>query len=672
MKPSDKYSDIKLRSQTNAVWHYFQRYLLSVFTVDINQLNELARDLYVVAKPCPLRNFPQEIQEDINKLVSTGHSLGETDKDLFDYYLSSIHQPLLLIGEYGYGKSTFLYHFIHTVLPKMTIGKDCINIYLDLNLHAEDIIKKKKSVEDALIESISYEIKQFLMDEALVEQLWKFMAENIRAYAPLAGQIENFQAVVTNDGEVDKFAASLHDIFQRKAPIEYLRGVLLFLHIKKKKPILLVIDNVDILSTLHQLNAIELSYKFSHFERNKFSNIKSDELDNAVGIKCVVAIRSTSIVNLRKRHLAGLDIVVKIPKNSLNDIIDKRLKYVANLEETKRLMKDLRREPLMFEGKIYLYTDVDKAISCLQRSLIQTINAVIIDRLSNGSIRHSLAFAIRFLSSHAIPDKHLTPALFSLYIDRELPEHLFLKAIILGDNYIYCEKGMESLVSIVNVYYTPCSQEVYEFSVASRLLAYLDKLTKGNQYIPLLDLFPFCDILYPKLDLNNLLKKWLHFGIIKSAEACIADHYDEVESICLSSSGNYYFTSLIHSLFYLQWIKDDCDVGDMNIRTVVDTCGLASEQIEETLKFCDFLITKETEELKYLNDGSSERKVLFCYYCGHRPCLSYSILSNIYSEVKRIAGKEPKVKPQVPHAKELMGKATELAQQMKQFVSVTI
>jgi len=327
-------------------------------------------------------------------------------------------------------------------------------------------------------------------------------------------------------------------------------------------------------------------------------------------------------------------------------------------------IKEIQRKPLLYENRKYRYDDIVKTLHCLQQSLLDGMNATIISELSNVSVRRGIALAGRFLSSHKIPDRFLTPVLFSRYIQQEMPVHLFIKALVMGNNVLYKEGGLDSIGNIANIFYTPCDGETYEFSVGYRLLSYLAKYASEDTYIRKLKIQPFRELLYPKLDLDALLKKWLHFGLIKSKEACIADHFDQVESLCLAQAGMFYNASLVYSLSYLECIKDDCDVGDIDLLTVVET----KEQIQATLALCDWMIAQEEKELSELMDSKIQRQVTFLQYSEHDPCITYSVFLRLVDEIRRVALREPSLAPLALRANQLLGNANKLAKKIRLFL----
>jgi len=668
VKPNQKCSHLKGVDFYNPVWSHFQTILAEVFSdIDITQDEELDKALYVpVGKPT-ITQFPEEFRSDVRKLRATGTAIGENEKELMDYLvLRQFDGPLFLVGAVGTGKSTVLRHLRRYVLPETDIGRNTEIVYVDLNMYASGITSSDKTtVESVVTTHIAFQLRRFL-DRDYKIAFWDFALRNVKCFAPHADYIADFEAIVDDKKELHKLILEVRNAFAESEPVQYWFANLLFLHIHQKRNVLLILDNLDVLPLPIQLEAVALAHTFTSIDPELYEILPQDtDTLIARGLKCIVGIRPSARFNLLKKLAARMDLFGSIKPPSTRDAIKRRITYATQHPKTRRLLEDLRREPLEQDGKRFLYKDIERTLNCLHTSLVSRYALDAFQALSNRNIRVVMALSGRFLRSHAIPNRYLSSALFSQYIDVGLPPHLFTRALILGSNAVYWEEHIGALVDIVNVFDAPMlpgtSGENDEQMLAPfRLLSYFASNTTPETSVPRHTMAGFRE-LYPSLDLDRLLKKWLHFGLLQSPEVCTATNFDEFcKNLGISMAGSFYYAELLSSFSYLQCIKDDCDVGLQGIPPLHETLYNAKKTAKAVLDFCEEMMDKEEAETTRLSEASELIRYKFGAWCGETPCVTHQILLGLRKQLKRIADKDSSVAPQLERCRELAAKAKKM------------
>jgi len=661
MRLSEGYADLTRYSKFNPVWNHFETILAKVYSSwDITETPETDRDLYLATGRPSIAQFPSEFQADVARLREKKFAVGDNEKELMDYLvLDQREAPLFVVGGLGVGKSTTLNHFFNILLPRTRVGEESITVYVNFNKYEAELLSETLDLKEVLSKRLAFVIGPYHRQKNLLRSFWKFAAERIECFAVLADYIATFEATVDDESETQKFAAEIRSEFIRRHPLQYWYANLLFLHIVYKKNIQIVVDNIDVLPIQLQLEAVSLAYSFAVLDLDLYK-LAQEEQESliATGLKCIVALRPPARSNIIRSHRARVELFTTYSPPSVNDAVEMRTQYVMAQPETQNLLGNLKYSALEHEGKKYLHSDVEKTLNCLHRTLLLERTKNVLNVLSNGNLRVAIAFAGRFLCSHVIPDKFIAPALFNLYISKELPEHIFMRAVILAEKPLYREQDGGEVAKILNMFDAPLTVAVQDNTTALfagyRTLCFLVSQTEDGSVLPIQALDGILE-LYPDLDLTQLLKNWIQLGIARSPEVCLAMHFDRFcKRIGIALAGAYYHTTLSHSFSYLQCVKDDCEIGNCDIAPLPNTFKRADQTAEAVLDFCEWLKLKEEKDITRLGGSSKRVRFNFIHYCESRPCVSHFILTRLQDELTRIAETDKQVLDQVERCRTLV------------------
>jgi hypothetical protein len=674
LKPIDKLPPGRDSRHINVVWKYYAGIFDKVFHVVEPWSPELAPHIYVSALTTDLLAFPREVRKDVAKLIEQKVAVGDNEALLFSYcFKRAFRDPLFLVGDIGHGKSTLLRYSTEFLMPRTPSAARFLTISLDLfTSQRQKLAQAIEPVWHLLGERIHDKLRNYLSDPHFVSGLWKF----IKCYEPSFAPYANRMAMGLGQSATVEDDAHLQADYYKDNCREFLKAALLYLALCKGTPVLVVIDNIDMFGPQVQVEAYHLANWLCDYEPSRYAPATQADLRRVLGIKCVVPVRRSTWDHLPHRCGQTLDYTESITPPLLNDILDLRFECLAQLPETKDLVEDLKQTPLVYRGKNYRHEDVSKVFSCLQRTLLSQRNAEALSALSNDNIRYALAFAERFLSSGEIPDVYLSPALFARYVDKSLPRHIFSRAMLLGDRDVFSEGDFGRYTTFTSLFYTPCGGASYEHTVAYRLLVHLARVPGRSGYVAKDQLAPFRDSLFPALDLEEILRRWLHFGLIESPEAGVVEEYAQLKTLRLAPAGIYYLGSLVNTLSYLECVKDVCEMQPVCTVGPLPMCSSVEDKIRETLKFCEYLIGREREELNGLK-GSASRSASFVIFCGHAPCVSSCVMEQVSIAVGRIGdvlvGQSARAASRELQSKaqELLNKAKELSRDLAALVQTT-
>lgn len=642
MKPKDKLLPNRNPAKLNPVWYFLRTVLKKVFMdISIWQDDQTAKALYSSTTTTNIGSYPPQVQEHVVRLRKQGFSLGDNEVLVFEYLMSpDARHALHFQGNMGYGKTTMLRHFMEILLPKTGLDPRTIAIYLDLAAPLPDDWKNKPDpVWTRLHILICDALRPLYKGKEFKAEVWKFIEAHEPSYSTYREQIDEFREQSQDPKEIAALTASLRKLYREENAKAFTKAILMYLALCGNATVLVAIDNLDPLEPELQIEAFTLVEWLSSFDPKQYAGLKECNPTKQPGVKCILTLRPSTMDTLVKRWGQRLVESERVVPPSLHDILRRRYDYVEQLDENKELFRRLRDEPFVIGDKIYKYDDIRTTFEVMLKTLVSQHAAEVIDALANSNFRFAMIYTESFLTSGEIPDREFAPMLFQRYVSqgRILPDHIFTRAIMLGGEDVFSEGKLGPYGGFANVYYTNCGGEAYEHTVAYRLLAHLAIVPMPESgYILKGDLLPFREILFPKFNLDEVLRLWLHLGLIESPETCVHETFGQMEQLRLSTAGKYYHFSLVDTLNYVECVKDICEVGETDIYPL-PLCSGVEQKLMETLKFCEFLVGREEVECRILQQaGGPQRRFEFCRYCGRFPCITHRLMTSIADSIGRI------------------------------------
>ena len=338
------------------------------------------------------------------KPVQTGPRKTEFSPKLVTAAISQ--RPVVLIGDVGVGKTSFLKHLIH--VSAFEEFRKSLYIYIDLGSQG----------------ALSDDLEKFILSE-VKKQLYEQYKVDIDEY-------KFIQSIY--HGEISRFSRGIYKKLRKENPDTYNQKLLEFLedkiqqpdtHLKqaiahiakgRNKQIIIVLDNADQRDYKVQQSAFIIAQNFAK------------DWDSAV----FIAVRPQTFH--RSRQFGSLTAythrVFTISPPRIDHVVEKRLNFALEMAEGRIPIKHIHDIKLQLPN-------IATYLKALQYSLRE--NSDLVEFLSNitaGNIRAVIEFVTKFIGSPNVDAEKIINIMATAgqYV---IPVHEFWKAALLGENSHY-------------------------------------------------------------------------------------------------------------------------------------------------------------------------------------------------------------------------------------------
>ncbi|GHO53261.1 hypothetical protein [Ktedonobacter robiniae] len=568
-----------------------QSKMLQQCYVDSYELNEFSREL-------------QQILQYDAVIEESDLSMEEVDQTTLENELeiqsdSGNPKTILLVGNVGAGKSTFVHRFVKFDRPKQHI---CTIVNL---------------INDAIANiSQGREEEQRLADKVLTSLAQQFQ-DKLDPYAPavlrgcFADRLGRFkkQKQILFQKDPDKYSLEEEDYLYGLSNDKYdhLVGYIRFAR-KKRYKVWVAFDNVDRGSDSYQ----QFIYSFAH------------QLCNDAKCVTLITLRQDTFLEAQEAgflDVRSTDIVFQLKSPEFRQIISKRRKYIDRITNSGEL-------PKLFKPYFQLINLLNLHIKHL---LLQEDDFIrlFITAFSLNNIRYGLAMlANYYTSSHATfhefydKCKEVTPLNLDFKFNYELENNRFLQALMLTDGWWFEEKKSD----VFNIFSVDRFEKVSHFLML-RILAYLSlkvNYTSSRYSVKYEKIKSDLVFLgYQSHHVNNATLKLLYAGLLISPSlpaTSITEMRSEIPDplpadtkIALSAKGYYYLQKLVSNRYYQTRVGEDMiwyneEFAKRYIECLRDTFDAQTSGYDDTLQatdaretFIDYLKWSWLEEVQANN-----------------------------------------------------------------------
>ncbi len=331
-----------------------------------------------------------------------------------------INRPILLIGDVGVGKTTFIKNLITIEAPEFFAQN--ITVYLDLGSKATMAEDIKKFVVQDLTNQLLSEYKLDIFESNFVRGVYHFDLDRFRN--GIYGALKTTNPYLFMEKELEYLSSFITDKeLHLKKSLEHIVKA-------RKKQIIIFIDNADQRSDDTQQEAFLIAQELAeNWKMSVFMTLRPETF-----------IRSKKIGALTGYHPKAFTIAP--PR--VNEVLDKRLKFALKLTSGEVALSELDGVRLNLENldrliRIFLYSSIrnDSLYRC-------------IDNVSSGNIRSALDMVKNFFGSGHVDTEKM------IRIDQSdgrylIPIHEFLRALMFNDNsYFYSDNSIISNIYDIN------------------------------------------------------------------------------------------------------------------------------------------------------------------------------------------------------------------------------
>jgi hypothetical protein len=321
---------------------------------------------------------------------------------------------LLLVGQYGVGKTSALRYFgekkLTTLDPKQAAHRW---IYIDGNEHAATLNYNPQNLTHIVLAGIASTVNIYLQRAHLTTQ--DFLDDIFRSDILLEPA-----RLLYGQATTEKRQLLVEKLFEDH--LNYIQAGLRFLtrNVGPSK-VILVLDNLDPLPGRVQREAVTLA----------------DRLTDSCGIRAIVSVRRSTARSMKLgAESFNLFKTMEVPAPSMTEVIRRRIQQSLETQEAQRVII----------GKGTLQARISESpefADVLVKGLSGENVKRLLQGISNGSVRDGLRFALNvysssFLDAHRIirkisPAEALVPSIWHGHI----PYYIVVKALMLNNFPVY-------------------------------------------------------------------------------------------------------------------------------------------------------------------------------------------------------------------------------------------
>lgn len=500
--------------------------------------------------------FDEAANVDSEPLQRKGRLSPTFSKDVLSASLN--RRPILLVGDVGAGKTTFIRHLIK--IQAKDILADSIVLYIDFG--------SQPVLSDQLNQFVIAEIDRQLVDLYGIDIQEDNFIRGVhhsglqRFSKGIYSRLKESDRSEYDAKEIDYLLELVSDKESHlKASIEHLVKA-------RKKQVVISLDNVD--------------QRPAPFQEQAF--LVSQSIAEKWPVTVFVSLRPETF-NLSK--VAGVlaayhPKVFTISPPRVDHVLVKRISFAV------KLLKDTGRLPWFPEGLTIRSSSLLGYMDMLLYAF-RNVEPVIelVDNLSGGNVRRALDFVSSFVGSG-----HVDSAKILRIINEQgrynLPLHEFLRAIIYGDHKNY--NPTDSLVSNIMDVSSPDKKEHFAVAIVVSFILRKGKVGGADGYVDRADAVECLQYLgFQPVQIDNTLNRALAANLIATPQGPTKLKLNE--RYRGTSIGAYSVDRLVCLFSYIDAIIVDTPVMDETLRNrLVDTDQLPLvNRLERAGAFVDYL-----------------------------------------------------------------------------------
>ncbi len=465
-------------------------------------------------------------------------------------------RPIVLLGDVGVGKTSFINNFIN--VEAHDIVANAMVSYIDLGVRPTIVTDLRNYVADEISRQLLEVHKIDLMDTNFVNGVYY-------------GEIQRFERGIHSElKKVDEqayFKKKIEFLESKVSNVEtHLRSSLEHISKGRKKQIIIFLDNIDQRPYEFQQEVFLIAQSIAEtWPATVYVSIRPDTF-----------YRSKVAGSLSAYHPKAF--TISPPR--VDKVLFKRFKYSLHLLESGKLTGLQQIQAQLTVLKQY--------ISIIQYSFENNSELMeCIDNLCGGNVRVALDFIHAFVGSGHVN----TNKILSKYQETRsylIPLHEFLRAIIYGDH----EHFDPDASSIVNVF-DISSVDGREHFLLLIILAQLDRWseTVGNEgYIAEASLIEFCQSLgFQSSQIEFALRRALAKKLVE-IHTKVTEAEDKTSQFWrLTSVGGYYHRKLVTRFEYVDAMIVDTPIADQAIKGKISDVSRIEDRLIRGRIFLSYL-----------------------------------------------------------------------------------
>jgi hypothetical protein len=510
----------------------------------------------LVAREVLKSRYPDALQDELQVTLADVQKKSGLSKELIEDLMvaSTAKRPMLLVGDVGVGKTMFFRHLIRIDARELT--DKAIVLYLDLGREPA-LSKLRPFLARQLTEQLLAEHDVDILDGAFVKGVYNLELEQFRksvwgAYASEGGE-EFYRR---------KEAEHLEQLIASEEA--HLRRSVEHLVKARRQLVVIVFDNVD--------------QRDADFQEQTF--LIAEAFADTWPATVFVALRPNTFHWSRQAGTlqAYQPRAFTVSPPRIDRVVIKRLEYAQ------KLMADEGRLPTFPVGVTLRTETLDEYLSILVRSFRRNERLMgMLDNLSGGNVRRALELIATFVrSGHTKPELALKRA--KEHGGFEIPDHVFLRALLLGDAAHY-DAATSLLPNLLDI----SAPDGREHFLLPAILAWLEQEAKGSRSDGFIDserVFAFAqDLGFGPDQVLFALNRACGSALVNS----LPSGSSSPERYRTSQFGAFAHRQLLADFTYLDAIIIDTPIVDDGLRARLEVVWAIRRRVEQAKEFLVYL-----------------------------------------------------------------------------------
>jgi len=453
--------------------------------------------------------------------------------ELVELFANSLSKrPVLLVGDVGVGKSTFIDYLRLVEAPK--VFAKAISFKIDLGSRAIVALDMKRAIIGLIKEQLSniYDIdieEDDFVRHCYFQDLHKFKS-NIRVK-----RLYEINADKALEKEIEFLTEKVED------EVEHLKASLSYICKNQSKQIIIFIDNCDQRSDQDQESAFLIAQEFA-----------SDW-----PMIVFISIRPETFHRTKKETgaLSGYHTkAFTIPPPRIDEVIKKRLEFAQKITSGEIALSRLNNNTSF--SKLHSLIDVFLFSIETNQNLLTFINNV-----SNENIRKAIELVKKFFGSGHV-DMEKIIGIYEREGRYNIPLHELLRSVIYGDN-IHFSPTSSEIINVFDIRY-PKPNEHFILLILLGLLDDYSKNSRNHGFVTVEEVFSYLQgVGYTLNQIDSVLNFSYNRKLFETSQK--GDQLDIKNSLLqirVTNLGIYHLRFLIHSFTYVDSVIVDTPILD--------------------------------------------------------------------------------------------------------------
>lgn len=468
-------------------------------------------------------------------------------------------RPILLLGDIGVGKSTFVRRLMK--VDAVAQFADSITLSIDFGSQATLAVDLRAFVIDDIERQLREQYEIDIKENSFIRGVYYSDLQRFRSglYGPLA--------------TIDPSEYQRLEIAELQIRIshgdQHLRLSLEHLQRARRKQIVLVLDNADQRNYETQQQVFLFAQETAeHWPVTVFVSLRPETF-----------YRSTRAGALSGYHPKAF--TISPPRTDI--LLSKRLDFAIRVTEGEIPLPRFQERTTIVSGSLSSLMQIMKETISKSRDIVEFI-----DNTSGGNMRVALDMVKGFFGSgHIDTEKMLTIRRnWGSYL---IPLHEFIRAVMFGDN-VHYDPSRSPIVNLFDISGIDV-KEHFTLPLLLSSLRILSDLEAGEGYVPTTAIYDYLQGMgYLPEQIDQAIERGVLGRLLEQSPGRFTQYESsQVSSLRMTSAGSYHLLRLLHMFTYLDAMIVDTPILDRTVRSSINNVFAIEQRLTRASEFKVYL-----------------------------------------------------------------------------------